>query len=399
MISLCSKSECCGCGACSNICPRSCIEMCSDETGFLYPEINYSLCEECGLCTKVCPSLNKLHSVDTPRSAYVVQHKDNAIRYQSTSGGAFTGIAEKTIDEGGVVFGASFNDNFHIYHSYSETSIGLGRFRSSKYVQSKIGKTFTEAKDFLDEGRPVCFSGSPCQVAGLKSFLRKDYDNLITVDFLCRAVPSPLIYDKYLDFQKKKLGKIKNIRFRDKAFGYSFSTLSIEADNNKNRRKYHKGVESDVWLRAFFSRVCDRPCCANCEFQGKYHQSDFTIWDCINVSEYAPDLDDNLGTTRVMVRGLKANKYFNEIKSVFKFVEISPADIYDKNKKRPLSFSKIDKYNFYKDAQVMESVQFFEKYFPNTSKIKAMYLARLITHKLKIYNFLKKQIWEKVKRR
>ncbi len=399
MVVLAEKKDCCGCAACYNACPKSCIDMSPDRTGFLYPSIMSHQCTECGLCMKACPSLNPLKINTTVINAYVVQHKDDEIRSQSTSGGVFTAIAQLAIEEGGVVFGAAFDDNFHVYHTYVESIAELEKFRSSKYVQSVIGDAFIKAKDFLNNGRMVCFSGTPCQICGLKVFLGKEYDNLITVDFMCRAVPSPLIYDKYLRLQSQKLGAIRSLRFRDKCNGYSYSTLSICAIKNNKKYEYNKGVESDVWLRSFFSRICDRPSCEDCQFQGEVHQSDFTVWDCFNVWKYEPKFDDDLGSSRVIVQSEKAYKFFEDINKNLRFVEVLPGEISDKKKKKSINNPLDSNKNiFYEDAHEMEAVNFFDKYFPYTLKIRALHYVRLVSYKLKIYRFLKKYVWDILRR-
>jgi Pyruvate/2-oxoacid:ferredoxin oxidoreductase delta subunit len=396
---LAKKRNCCGCAACYSICPNLCIEMVPDEAGFLYPKISLDNCIECGLCTKVCPALNPIVRNTSVKGSYVVQHKDDKIRLQSTSGGAFTAIAQFIIEQEGVVFGAAFDYKFHVYHTYVETIDDLAKFRSSKYVQSVIGDAFLKAKAFLEKGRKVCFSGTPCQICGLRGFLGKDYDNLITVDFMCRAVPSPLIYDKYLELQKENLGKIQSVRFRDKCFGYSYSTLTINAIKNNKIRKYHRGIESDLWLRTFFSRICDRPSCKECIYQGEIHQSDFTIGDCANVWKFNPDFDDNLGTTRVMIQSEKGYEYFEKIKAMLRVFEVLPSEIRDKKKKKSYKMKNVDKADFYKDAHDMDASHFFNKYFPDTFKIYVLHMLRMVTYKLKIYRVLKRYIWDKFKGR
>ena len=250
------KSECCGCTACASVCPKNAITMKEDEEGFLYPTIDKEKCINCGLCKKVCPIINKNNNTKK-QHAYIFQNSDEEVRRQSTSGGAFTAIAEKIIDMNGIVYGAIFDNNFKVIHKGIDNKEELYKFRNSKYVQSEIGKTFKEVRDFLDKDRWVCFSGTSCQIEGLKNFLGKDYEKLILVDVVCRAVPSPLIWKKYLNLKKKKIKNIEKIYFRDKYYGYKYSNLSIYNSDNKNNPEYHQGVETDPYLRAFFSNICD----------------------------------------------------------------------------------------------------------------------------------------------
>lgn len=296
--------------------------MKADEEGFLYPNVNKDLCINCGLCEKVCPIINKAEEKVFEQEGYLVQNKDGKIRKESTSGGAFSAIAKYILDRKGVVFGVQYDENLNVGHSYVENESDLNLYRNSKYVQSKIGETFKQAKNFLDEDRWVCFSGTACQIEGLKKYLRKDYNKLITVDVVCRAVPSPLLWKKYVEYQKNKYGNdIKNILFRDKSFyGYNHSQISIQLYNGK--KIYHNGLESDPMLRAMFSNICHRPSCYdNCIFKKIYRVSDFTIWDCFVVNSFTKHLD-NKGTTRVLIHTEKGINIFNAIKNKINYEKI-----------------------------------------------------------------------------
>ena len=197
MISIQDKKNCCGCGACVQRCPKQCVTMQEDSEGFLYPKVDLSVCIDCHLCEKVCPIINQGEGHE-PQAVYAAKNPNEKIRMQSSSGGVFTILAEKILDEGGVVFGAAFNDKWEVEHDFVERKDELAKFRGSKYVQSKIGKSYRNVETFLKEGRKVLFSGTPCQIAGLKKFLRKDYENLFTVDFICHGVPSPGVFRTYL---------------------------------------------------------------------------------------------------------------------------------------------------------------------------------------------------------
>lgn len=383
MINIKEKSECTGCTACKSICPQKCIEMKSDEEGFLYPEIEEEKCINCGLCEKVCPVKNA-KEMEKKQQAYVFQNGDDKIRRESTSGGAFTAIAEYVIHKNGIVFGVQFDENFKVVHGKAEKTKELAKFRNSKYVQSEVGDAFWEVKQYLETGRRVCFSGTSCQIEGLKNFLRKDYDNLILVDVVCRAVPSPLIWEKYLELKKKENENIKNIRFRDKFYGYKYSNFAIFDDENKVT--YHKGVESDPYLRAFFSNICDRPACYECKFKKLERESDITIWDCFNVEKYDSKLDDDKGTSRILVNSEKGKRVMEELVAKNKILQIGLKEATDgflaifqpvrKNEKRE---------EFFKDANQLENKELFEKYFPDTIKVKIERYARTVLVKTGIY--------------
>lgn len=392
MIKIKDKSECTGCTACKSICPQRCIGMKRDEESFLYPEIDEEKCINCGLCEKVCPVKNAKET-EKKQQAYIFQNGDDKIRRESTSGGAFTAIAEYVIHKNGVVFGVQFDENFKVVHGKAEKTEDLAMFRNSKYVQSEVGDAFWEVKQYLENGRMVCFSGTSCQIEGLKNFLRKDYDNLILVDVVCRAVPSPLIWEKYLELKKKENENIKNIRFRDKFYGYKYSNFAIFDDENKVT--YHKGVESDPYLRAFFSNICDRPACYECKFKKLERESDITIWDCFNVEKYDNKLDDDKGTSRILANSEKGKRVMQELATKNKVLEIGVKEATDgflaifqpvkRNEKRE---------EFFKDANQLENKELFEKYFPDTLKVKIERYARTVLVKTGIYkkilNFGKK---------
>lgn len=197
MIKITDKSRCCGCESCRSVCPKKCISMKADKEGFLYPEVDLSQCVDCKLCEKVCPVLHPA-LLDRKPKVFAGINNDIKIRLQSSSGGIFTLLAEQILHKGGIVFGACFDEHWNVVHSYTDTIEGLEHFRGSKYVQSYVGDSFVQVKKFLDEGREVLFSGTPCQIAGLKNFLRKPYHNLLTVDVVCHGVPSPKVWQSYL---------------------------------------------------------------------------------------------------------------------------------------------------------------------------------------------------------
>lgn len=390
MIRINKKEECCGCGACFNKCPKRCITMNSDEEGFRYPVTDQAECNECGLCEKVCPCINYKEEIPRKQMAYLVQNRDESIRSESTAGGAFSAIASYVIKKGGIVYGVSYDLEFHVCHTKTDKIEELGKFRNSKYVQSNTGVTFAEVKKYLDQERMVCFSGTPCQIEGLKSFLQKDYDKLVTVDVVCHAVPSPLVWQKYLEMQFDKYGEgISNIMFRDKHYGYKYSTMTIKGDNGK--KVYAYGIDTDPMLRAFFSNICDRPSCYACMFKKRYRQSDFTIWDCFPVGEFDKSLDDDKGTTRVLIHTEKGMRLFDEIKNNFRYIFTTPEKLTDGVKEMFQSVGCNEKRNdFFIDANVLSGDELFNKYFPETVKVKLERSIRVFCYKTGIYNFAKR---------
>ena len=197
MIHIESKELCCGCNACFQVCPKHCISMNEDKEGFLYPCVDVNICIDCHLCEKVCPVINQKEH-HTPVGVYAAKNKDEEARMKSSSGGVFILLAEKILSEKGVVFGARFDQNWEVVHDFAEDLKGVVEFQGSKYVQSRVGDSYKNAEEFLKQGKRVLFTGTPCQVAGLRLFLRKEYENLLTVDFVCHGVPSPKVWRMYL---------------------------------------------------------------------------------------------------------------------------------------------------------------------------------------------------------
>ncbi len=310
MIIILDKKDCCGCTACMNICPIHCIRMKSDDEGFLYPQISDSECINCGMCEKVCPVIKAkdFTPFNEYKQGYMFQNSNIQELKESTSGGFFSALARYVLSKDGVVFGAAFDQNFHIRHKYIESVNELHIFRNSKYVQSEIGDSYSCCQDFLKDGRLVCFSGTPCQIAGLKSFLRKHYDNLITVDMICRGVPSLKVFEKYMEY----LGGIDNISkvlFRDKFYGYYSSTFSILYKDGRSKRR---DVRTAPMLNFFFQDLCSRPSCYHCSFKTIDRVSDFTMFDCWHAVKYSA-LFDARGVTGVIVRNENIEKLMHMI--------------------------------------------------------------------------------------
>ena len=300
--------------------------MKEDREGFLYPEVDKDICVDCHLCEKVCPVLNQ-GKERKPLKIYAVKNKDEEIRRQSSSGGIFTLLAEQVIDEGGVVFGARFNENWEVVHSYTETKEGLAAFRGSKYVQSRIGDNYRKTESFLKSGRKVLFSGTPCQIAGLKLYLRKEYKNLLTVDFICHGVPSPGVWREYLKeeiarqcdgknsvlshpIEKGKI-RIKHISFRNKKLGwkkFSFAlTLSVpDGHGAENTVLLSEPLNKNLFLRGFLADLYLRPSCYACPAKCLKSGSDVTIGDFWGIEKVMPEMDDDKGVSVVMVnRGIE----------------------------------------------------------------------------------------------
>lgn len=363
MIQIINKEECCGCWACENICKHGCIEMVEDNEGYRYPKVNLVQCINCGLCDNVCPVKKPLiKDENNDIRSYLVQNRDVAILQESTSGGAFSAIAKWVIKQGGVVFGAAFSQNNEVLHIEVARYEDLHLFRNSKYVQSLINDTYKLAETRLKEGRYVCFSGTPCQLQGLLKYLRKPYEKLITVDVVCRAVPSPLVLRKYLQMQQRYY-RFTNIKFRDKYHGYKYSSMSLTGGD----KEYHEGIDTDYYLRSFFSGINIRPSCTMCKFRSINRNTDFTIWDCFDVYRFNKAFDNDKGTTRMLVHTSKGNTILREIVEDLKVCEIDLVQATKGVKEFEISpFANSLRNSFFGDLEKMDPEACFIKYFPIT---------------------------------
>ena len=314
MIDIIDKKKCCGCTACENICPQRCIEMVEDAEGFLYPQIEKKRCISCNLCERVCPVQNKPNLSHIKLKTYVVRDKRKEILKNSTSGGVFTSVMEYILLQHGVVYGVIMDDDRVIKHIRVDdiSDPKLKMIPGSKYVKSEIRGIFQQVKCDLETSKVVCFSGTPCQVAGLKSFLRKDFENLITVDVVCRGNPSPLYWKKYVEYQEKRNNsRITEAKFRSKTYGYHSGSMRLTFENGK---KYIGSVRVNLFLRAFFEDLCSRPSCYDCAFKHAHRVSDLTIYDCWHAGELANLKDDDKGYTNVIIQSEKGGKLFNKIR-------------------------------------------------------------------------------------
>lgn len=334
MIQILDKQHCCGCAACVQRCPKHCISVQEDAEGFLYPKVDLSRCIDCGLCEKVCPELHAA-SARKPLATYAGKHKNDEIREGSSSGGVFTALAEKVIETGGVVFGARFDADWEVVHDYTETMAGLSVFRGSKYVQSRIGNSYTLAEQFLKSGRTVLFTGTPCQIAGLKLFLRKDYDQLLTVDVICHGAPSPGVWRQYLQEEIARQRNRKNanlpspisgsdvrvvdIAFRNKVPGwkkYSFAlTLSATGKNGKDFSFCSRiPFTENLFMQGFLADLYLRPSCYACPAKGGQSNSDLTLGDFWGIQHVMPQLDDDKGISVVLVNTEKGQTLLDQTK-------------------------------------------------------------------------------------
>ena len=314
MIEFISKNKCNGCSACAMACPQKCIAMVSDKMGFLYPEVESERCIQCGLCRARCPVCSKEEQQEHTYMAegYAALGNDWAVRKNSSSGGIFYLIARYVLSQGGVVFGAAFDDTYHsVKHIAVDSPDDLKKLQGAKYLQSDIGNSYESARSCLENGRPVLFSGTPCQISGLKSFLNKEYPNLYLQDIVCHGVPAPYVWNDYLtDLEGQYGGKVKHVAFRDKTNGWENYLLRIEFDNGE---VYSNDRVNDLYMRGFLHDRFTRMSCFECAHKGIQRDADITLADLWGIGEICPWLQDDRGTSLVIVSSPKGRFLIEQI--------------------------------------------------------------------------------------
>ena len=327
MIHIWDKKLCCGCHGCAQACPKQCIEMVMDEEGFFYPMVDESHCIQCGLCEKLCPVLKaKPDAQDKRPAAVAARNQDNAVRRESSSGGVFTLLAERVISRSGVVFGAAWTEDFRaVQHIAVRTEADLAKLRSSKYLQSTIGSCYIQVKEFLDKGVEVLFSGTPCQIEGLRRFLCKDYENLLCVDLVCHGVPAPVVWRQYLlECEEKHGAQVKNVTFRDKSTGWKSYSVTLQFENGAEQSI---PAYEEPYMRAFLSDACLRPSCHDCRFKKYNRESDLTLADFWGIETVCPEMDDDRGTSLVLVHSPAGQAALDAIRDqlMMKLVDVAAA--------------------------------------------------------------------------
>ena len=363
------RKDCCGCAACAQVCPRHCIGMSSDAEGFLYPVIDAEQCVDCHLCEKVCPVL---HPSDErlPLKVYGAVSHDREEQEQSSSGGVFSVLAHEVLRTGGVVFGARYDDQWQVKLDYVTTEGQLSLLRGSKYVQARVDNAYIDALRFLKEGRNVLFSGTPCQIAGLRHFLRDKYDNLLTVDVACHGVPSPKVWSDYLESATRLANRKKT------------GTLVSAHDRNP-------------YMRAFLDNLILRPSCYHCKMKGGRSGSDITIADFWGVQQLYPSIYDDRGTSLILVNsscGLEAFQRLPLRRQEVTYDAVlrdNPAIIqsYTRNPKRDYFFAELQKTN---DVTTLIETCFR---LPVVRRVKQM--VRQLTERLKGFHGAPADVFEK----
>lgn len=316
MINELAKEKCTGCGACYNICPVKCISMQPDEKGFLYPQIEENHCIECGKCSGVCPSINKVErnkNAIEPETWATWSLNDN-VRYESTSGGAFTELALEVLRQKGYVCGARYNDEHMVEHIIISDESGLGKLRQSKYVQSDTKEVYMEVEKCLKNGDLVLFCGTPCECAGMYNYLKKEYENLLCVDFICRGANSPKVYKFFLQSLEERYGaKVSRVWFKNKALGWRKFSTRIEFENGE---VYSADRYTDLYIRGYIAaNLYMRDSCADCQYKTMPRISDITLGDFWGIKSESVGAETDGGTSLIMLNSEKGRKFFDRIKN------------------------------------------------------------------------------------
>lgn len=370
MIEIKDKKDCCGCNACGDICHVQAISFQEDQEGFWYPVVNKDKCDNCRLCEKICPIINieQLKKNDFQKPiVYGGYSKDIVIRFDSTSGGLFSALAQSMYKQKGYVGGAIYTDNFKVVNFISNDKKDLQKLRSSKYVESYAAGLYVRIKELLISGEKVLVCGSPCQMAALRSYLRKDYDNLIIVDFLCRATNSPKVFKKYRESLERKYGS-KIIAIKDKNKEHGWHSLARKITFENGDVYYGEGHEDD-YRRGYHMNVFERPSCYECKFKGFPRISDITLGDFWGIDKVDATLEQNLGTSLIMINSRKGERFFEGIKDKLIVKQFRLEDIIPGNKTAILGGKltypvHINRKDFFDDLEKIPFDECADKYFP-----------------------------------
>lgn len=362
-----NKAQCCGCNSCGDVCAKHAISFKVDSEGFWYPEVDKDKCVGCSLCEKVCPVINveeMRHNDLVEPKCFAANHKNLEIRFDSTSGGAFSALAEEVYKTNGFVGGAIYNEDWSARHFISDNKDDLKKIRSSKYLQSEAIGFYKQVKECCETGRPVLVCGTPCQMVALRRYLRKDFENLVIVDFICHSIASPKAHRKYFDYLEEIFGsKVIYFKAKNKELGWRSLTKHSRFANGKS---FYGIVGKDYYSRAYHSNMINRPSCYECKFKGYPRMSDITLADFWGCEKCNTGLDDNIGTSAVIINSVKGEALFSLATKRLKKKEVKLKDIelYNPALIRPVNYPEYNREQFFHDLDLMRFDELGDKYFP-----------------------------------
>jgi len=369
MIIINDKTKCCGCNACAVICPVDCISLPHNEEGFYFPEVDTAKCVDCGKCDDVCVYINKnkanIVRYDTPL-VYASYNKNREVRVDSTSGGIFSVLAEKMFNDKGYVGGAVYNPDFTVSHILTNDRNRLPELRGSKYIESFTDNLFIDVKKQLKDGNKVLVCAAPCQIHALYACIGKDDDNLITCDFICRGVNSPKVFLKYMEWlERKHKSKVSRIQFKNKTFGWHRFSMRVDFQNGKSyiKDRYHDPFFVGYLQTGLFTM----PACYCCEFKGFPQKSDITLADFWGIENVDPSMDQDIGTSLILINSDKGKKYFESLGDTIVSKQFTMKDAAAGNPAMNIPLKSVDnglREEFFRDLDKYSFDVVAEKYFP-----------------------------------
>ena len=391
MIQITKKADCCGCNACGDICGKNAISFKIDNEGFWYPEVDKEKCVDCGLCEKVCPIINiealKKNDYQEPL-CYAAEHKNIEVVFDSTSGGLFSALAEIMYRSKGYVGGAIFNEDFTVRQYISNDKEDLLKLRSSKYLQSNLEGFYKQVKQLVTAGEQVLVCGTPCQMAALRSYLRKDYDNLIIADFICRGINSPKVWLKYIaSFEERYGSPVVYSKAKSKEYGWRNLTQKVILADG--RHMYETKDQNDYTKGYLRTNAYCRPSCYDCKFKGFPRMADISLADFWGIEKVDKSMDKNLGTSLVMINSKKGEAFFEKAKARAKAIQVPFKTILPGNFALTTSLppSKVNREQFFEDLDKMTFTELAKKYIketPLTSKQKLKRFVKICFRLLKM---------------
>ena len=376
------KNACTGCTACAKICPKSCITMKYDKQGFLYPFVDQELCINCGACDRVCEQTSSPLAHATLQKGFGAISKDKELQLKSSSGGIFSLLCNEIfLRQGAVVGVAMTGDNKGAVHRVAYNEQEVSAFRGAKYLQSDLGEIFSKIDQLLKDGKEVLFSGTPCQVAGLKACIKENDDNLLCVDMVCHGVPSPMIWRKYCDeIEAVYKGVVSAVNFRYKK--YSWEKPHVDSNNCT---VIFRSKTEDPYMRLFLKEYTLRPSCYECQHKGLNRNADITIADFWGVDKIIPGFSNGAGTSLVIIHTKKGSKYFERIKNQMRVLEVDPQKVVEYNGAALKSAKRPDRLDeFWQEQAYLTIEKLAEKYVPAESSLKTK------LKQTQLYGFLKK---------